>query len=115
MGLDGDGPDSFEHVFRFVEESGVYDVQITYLTPFPGTPLWKRLSEEGRLLSEEATERCTLFDINFRPTDMSVDELRDGFRNLTRRLYAPQFVEQRSRRFREHLRAKVRGRIAAGA
>lgn len=108
LGLDGDGPDSFEHVFRFVEESGLYDVQVTYLTPFPGTPLWKRLSEEGRLLSEAATERCTLFDINFRPTDMSVDELRDGFRHLVRRLYAPEFVELRSRRFRGHLRGKVR-------
>lgn len=79
LGLDGDGPDSFEHVFRFVEESGVYDVQITYLTPFPGTPLWKRLTEEGRLLSAEATERCTLFDINFRPTDMSVEEISIGW------------------------------------
>jgi radical SAM superfamily enzyme YgiQ (UPF0313 family) len=115
LGLDGDGPESFEHVFKFVEESGVYDVQITYLTPFPGTPLWKRLSEEGRLLSADATERCTLFDINFRPTDMSVDELKDGFRNLARRLYAPEFVEGRSKRFREHLRAKVRGRIAPAA
>ncbi|TAE75476.1 MAG: radical SAM protein [Verrucomicrobia bacterium] len=110
LGLDGDGTDSFEHVFRFVEESGLYDVQVTCLTPFPGTPLWSRLSEEGRLLSAEATERCTLFDINFRPTDMSVDELRNGFRELTRRLYAPEFVEQRNRRFREHLRAKVRSR-----
>jgi radical SAM superfamily enzyme YgiQ (UPF0313 family) len=108
LGLDGDGPESFEHVFRFVEESGLYDVQVTYLTPFPGTPLWKRLSEEGRLLSAEATERCSLFDINFRPTDMSVDELRNGFRDLTRRLYAPEFVERRNQRFRAHLRRKVR-------
>ena len=108
LGLDGDGPESFEHVFRFVEESGLYDVQITYLTPFPGTPLWTRLSEEGRLLSADATERCTLFDINFRPTDLSVDELRDGFRDLTRRLYAPEFVERRSRSFRGHLRARMK-------
>ncbi len=39
---------------------------------------------------------------------MSVDELRDRFRKLARRLYAPEFVEQRSKRFREHLRAKFR-------
>lgn len=108
LGLDGDGPDAFEHVFRFVEESGLYDVQVTCLTPFPGTPLWSRLSEEGRLLSAAATERCTLFDVNFRPTDMSVEELKGGFRDLVRRLYAPEFVERRSRRFRGHLREKVR-------
>lgn len=107
LGLDGDGPESFEDVFRFVESSGLYDVQITYLTPFPGTPLWTRLSEEGRLLSSEATERCSLFDINFQPTNMTVSELREGFYDLVRRLYHPQFVEQRSKRFRGHLRARV--------
>ncbi|MFP6876935.1 MAG: radical SAM protein [Roseibacillus sp.] len=108
MGLDGDGPKCFDNVLEFVEKSGLYDVQITYLTPFPGTPLWTRLSEEGRLLSEEATERCTLFDINLQPDSMSVDELRDGFWNLTRRLYRPEFVEQRNRNFRQHLRKRVK-------
>ena len=110
LGLDGDGPESFENVFRFVELSGLYDVQITYLTPFPGTPLWTRLSEEGRLLSEDATERCTLFDINFQPTHMSVEQLKTGFHQLTRRLYAPEFVDRRSRSFRQHLRTSIRQR-----
>lgn len=110
LGLDGDGPESFEDVFRFVELSGLYDVQITYLTPFPGTPLWTRLSEEGRLLSEDATERCTLFDINFQPTHMSVEQLKTGFHQLTRRLYAPEFVDRRSRSFRQHLRSSIRQR-----
>ncbi|NIP97237.1 MAG: B12-binding domain-containing radical SAM protein [Akkermansiaceae bacterium] len=108
MGFDGDGPECFDTVFEFVEKSGLYDVQITYLTPFPGTPLWSRLSDEGRLLSDEATERCTLFDINFQPDSMSIDELRDGFWNLTRRLYRPEFVEQRNHNFRRHLRQRVR-------
>ena len=108
LGLDGDGPDCFDHVFRFVESSGLYDVQITFLTPFPGTPLWSRLSEEGRLLSEDATERCTLFDINFQPDTMSVGELHDGFHGLAKRLYAPAFVQQRNRNFRQHLRQRVK-------
>jgi radical SAM superfamily enzyme YgiQ (UPF0313 family) len=95
-------------VLEFVGKSGLYDVQITYLTPFPGTPLWARLSEEGRLLSEEATERCTLFDINFQPDSMSVDELRSGFWKLARRLYRPKFVAVRNRNFRQHLRQRVK-------
>ena len=102
LGLDGQTPDTFEEVFDFVERSGFYDVQITYLTPFPGTPLWARLFAEGRLLSEDALERCSLFDINFRPDQMTVGELREGFHELTARLYAPNFVRQRTRRFRHH-------------
>ncbi|MFK7850180.1 MAG: radical SAM protein [Akkermansiaceae bacterium] len=105
LGLDGDGPESFDNVFEFVKKSGLYDVQVTFLTPFPGTPLWTRLSDEGRLLSEEATERCSLFDINFKPTDLSVEQLHNGFRDLIRKLYEPAFVEKRNRNFRSHLRS----------
>ena len=108
FGLDGAGPEQFKHAMRFVKESGLYDVQITYMTPFPGTPLWDRLSEQGRILSEEASERCTLFDINFQPDSMSVDELEEGFLKLAGALYHPRFVAERSRRFKSHLRARVK-------
>ncbi len=108
FGLDGGGPEQFKNAMRFVRDAGLYDVQITYMTPFPGTPLWERLSEEGRLLSEEATERCTLFDINFQPDSMSVDELEEGFLKLAGALYHPRFVAERSKRFRGHLRNRVK-------
>src|SRR5262249_42905148 len=40
LGLDGDTPDVFDDVLHFVRESGLYEVQITFLTAFPGTPLY---------------------------------------------------------------------------
>ena len=40
-------------------------MQITVLTPFPGTRLYDRLLAEGRLLYPGAWDRCTLFDVNF--------------------------------------------------
>lgn len=108
LGMDGDGPESFDNVFNFVNASGLYDVQITYLTPFPGTPLYHRLSEEGRLLVEGASERCTLFDINFQPSHMSPSDLETGYRKLLSRLYNEDFVQTRNRNFRQHLRNKIR-------
>jgi radical SAM superfamily enzyme YgiQ (UPF0313 family) len=39
LGLDGDTPEVFDQVFDFVRNSNLYEVQITVLTPFPGTPL----------------------------------------------------------------------------
>jgi radical SAM superfamily enzyme YgiQ (UPF0313 family) len=107
VGLDGDGPECFDEIYEFVKASGLYDVQVTLLTPFPGTPLWQRLKEEGRLLDETATERATLFDINFRPARMSVEELRNGFFELVGRLYRPEFVAHRERMFRAQMRAGV--------
>ena len=105
LGLDGAGHEQFDDVFDFVRESGLYDVQITFLTPFPGTPLYDRFRNSGRLLAERAWNRCTLFDINFQPAAMSVTELRSGFENLGRRLYHPDFVRERSRRFLQNFRA----------
>jgi hypothetical protein len=39
LGLDGTNESSFREVLDFVEQSGLYEVQVTLQTPFPGTPL----------------------------------------------------------------------------
>lgn len=99
LGLDPHGPDSFDPVWDFVRESGLFEVQITVMTAFPGTPLYARLRREGRLLAPEAWETCTLFDINYRPAKMSVAELRAGLVDLSHKIYSAEFTEQRRRRF----------------
>ena len=107
LGLDGTGLESFSNVLNFVKESGLYDVQITFLTPFPGTPLYERLSREGRILIEGATERCTLFDINFQPERMSVSELETHFIRLAGALYNERAVRERTKSFKAHVRKRV--------
>lgn len=101
LGLDGDTVEVFDDVWRFVEESGLHQVQITVLTPFPGTPLRARLRGEGRLLGEEPWERSTLFDVNFEPRHMTVDELEDGLIELARRLYSDEATRRRRSAFRK--------------
>lgn len=99
LGLDGTDTDAFDAVYDFVKETGLYEVQITVMTPFPGTPLYDRLLAEGRILYHGAWERCTLFDVNFVPDLMTVDELELGFRDLMRRIYDDVFVRERRRGF----------------
>jgi radical SAM superfamily enzyme YgiQ (UPF0313 family) len=111
LGLDGTGTDSFEGIWRFVHNSGLYDVQITVQTPFPGTPLYERLQREGRLLRERAWELCTLFDVNFRPQNMSVAELEAGLRELGKRLYSEEFTRQRHAQFHKNYKAQRRNRM----
>jgi radical SAM superfamily enzyme YgiQ (UPF0313 family) len=43
LGLDRHTPAIFQEVLAFAREVPLYDVQITVLTPFPGTPLYDRL------------------------------------------------------------------------
>lgn len=111
LGLDGTGPESFEQVWKFVQEAKPYDVQITIQTAFPGTPLYARLKREGRILRDKAWELCTLFDVNFQPARMSVAELESGLRSLAAQLYSEEFTQVRRLEFRRNYRTNVRNRI----
>ena len=104
LGLDGDTPDVFDEVYKFVLESALYEVQITFLTAFPGTPLYERLQNERRIIKSNAWELCTLFDINFVPKDMTIQELQDGFLWLAKTLYSDEVTKERRRKFRRMLR-----------
>ena len=100
LGLDGDTPEVFDDVLRFVRDSGLYEVQITFMTAFPGTPLYERLKREGRLIRDRAWELCTLFDINFVPKNMSVAALQSGFLRLAEQLYSAEETSRRRRNFK---------------
>jgi radical SAM superfamily enzyme YgiQ (UPF0313 family) len=108
LGLDGDGPHVFDAVANFVSESGLFDVQITILTPFPGTPLYDRLLAEGRLLEPEAWERCSMFDVNFRPRHMSPETLQHQLVELGRRLYTDDQRKMRRQAFSAHRKRYLR-------
>ncbi|HEU4342178.1 MAG TPA: DUF4070 domain-containing protein, partial [Candidatus Binatia bacterium] len=88
------------------ERSRLLEVQITVLTPFPGTRLYQRLMAEGRLLYPGAWDRCTLFDINFRPKKMSVEQLEEGVMELWRDTWNADAFTWRKRHYRELQRAR---------
>jgi radical SAM superfamily enzyme YgiQ (UPF0313 family) len=104
LGLDGDLPGIFDDVFDFVRDSGLYEVQITFMTAFPGTPLYTRLFDEGRIIRDGAWELCTLFDINFVPQQMPADDLQKGFLRLAKTIYSQEVTDERRRKFRRMLR-----------
>jgi len=104
LGLDGHTADIFAQVFDFVREVELYEVQVTLLTPFPGTPLYTRLERENRLLEPRNWKKCTLFDLNFKPSHMSAAELHDGFKKLVVDLYSEEFTNWRRSRFKHTVR-----------
>ncbi|MDH4073710.1 MAG: radical SAM protein, partial [Gammaproteobacteria bacterium] len=101
LGLDSDTPDVFGEVADFVQRTGLLESQVTVLTPFPGTRLYDRLKSEGRLLVDEYWDRCTLFDVNFTPLRMSVEELESGMRWLFSQLYSDAALMRRRRHYME--------------
>ena len=116
MGLDGTGPESFQQVLDFVQESGLHEVQVTIQTAFPATPLYDRLRKSGRLLNETAWELCTLFDVNFRPDRMTVKELEDSFLCLVKELYSAEATKARRASFIDYRRElKKNARLQFGS
>ncbi|HSB13809.1 MAG TPA: radical SAM protein [Bryobacteraceae bacterium] len=113
LGLDGDDSGVFERVLSFAEETELYEVQVTILTAFPGTPLYSRLKHEGRILADSRWDKCTLFDVNFRPAGMSPEELAEGFRKLVVKLYGEECTNRRRNAFLRRLRAQSKEKEAA--
>ena len=103
LGLDRQTPEVFQQVLDFATRIPLYDVQITVLTPFPGTPLYSRLLREGRILAPGRWDLCTLFDVNYVPMNMSVDQLREGISWLAEQLYREECLASRRRPFFEKL------------
>lgn len=108
LGLDGHDSSIFDEVWKFVKDSGLYEVQITVMTAFPGTPLYRRLITEKRVSREGDWAKCTLFDVNFHPRNMSVTELERGFRDLAEKVYSAEFTQLRRSRYKNALKEILR-------
>ena len=90
FGYDGDTPESFATTVAFAKEHALYIAAFNHLTPFPGTPLYKRLEAEGRLLYEAwwLDERYSYNRIPFQPRGMSPESLQKNCVGARRDFYS---------------------------
>jgi radical SAM superfamily enzyme YgiQ (UPF0313 family) len=94
FGLDGDTPEVFEKTSRFAVEAGIDLPRFAIATPFPGTPFFRRLESEGRIL----TRNWELYDgqhVVFRPARMSVEQLQRGTERAWRHAYSISSITRR--------------------
>jgi radical SAM superfamily enzyme YgiQ (UPF0313 family) len=99
VGLDGDTPDIFKEIRSFIQQSNLLEAQVTVLTPYPGTPLQTRLKQEGRLFEEQYWDRCTMFDLNFKPKNMSPEQLEEGLLWIFSQIYNEKEYLRRKRHY----------------
>jgi radical SAM superfamily enzyme YgiQ (UPF0313 family) len=97
FGYDGDTPESFAPTVAFAREHALYIAAFNHLTPFPGTPLYKRLEAEGRLLYEAwwLDERYSYNRIPFQPRGMEPEVLRRNCLAARREFYSWPSIVQR--------------------
>jgi radical SAM superfamily enzyme YgiQ (UPF0313 family) len=97
FGLDDDAPDAFERTVDFCVEAKITMALFALLTPYPGTALYKRLKNEGRLtkdrwwLSADHDTDAPFYE----PATMSREALRAGWVRAWRSMYGLESIRRR--------------------
>lgn len=101
FGHDADTQESFAAVRDFVIDNGIDLPRFSVLTPFPGTPLFDMLNQQGRILSRD----WRYYDgqhVVFRPAQMTPEELLQGHEKLWQEVYSYRGIAKRNLvRFRQ--------------
>ena len=98
FGFDHDTPAVFEDTLDFLEKTGVQNATFNMLTPFPGTPLFRKLESEGRILTRDWRRYNSRSEVVYQPKRMSRAELLAGFRYANDRFYSlPSMAKRLSR------------------
>lgn len=95
VGFDSDDAAIFEEQMDFINEAHIPNPLYNKLGALPGTPLHERLRREGRLIVEE-TYGGLGSAMNFRPANMTTEELERGFRWMLSELYSAEAYSKRS-------------------
>lgn len=86
FGFDGDGPDVFESTLKILDKLEVDAVQVSILTPLPGTPAFLKMQQ--RIVITDWSH----YDFHhpvFTPSNMSRAQLQAGHDWVTRQFYLP--------------------------
>jgi radical SAM superfamily enzyme YgiQ (UPF0313 family) len=78
LGFDHDGPDVFARTVEWIEQNRLECATFHILTPYPGTPLFRQLEAQGRILHRDWDKYDTAHVV-FQPQHMSCEELDRGY------------------------------------
>jgi radical SAM superfamily enzyme YgiQ (UPF0313 family) len=102
VGFDADKPSIFQRQIDFIQTSGIVTAMVGLLQAPPGTGLYARMQQEGRLfarLSGDNVDGTT----NVQPL-MGLDALRQGYRSVLETIYLPEHYYRRVRLFLQDYR-----------
>lgn len=110
IGFDKDPLDIFQSQVAFIQNNGVVTAMIGLLTALPGSRLYKRLEQEGRLLFQSSGNNTDIHgSLNF-ISKMDRETIMKGYEWVMNTLYSPEAYYNRILNFLKdyHPRAKTR-------
>ena len=98
FGYEHDTADAFAEAVEFAQAQKMYLAAFNHLTPFPGTPLYRRLQDEGRLRFDAwwLDFRYRYNELPFVPRQLSPEAVTQGCVEARRRFYAWSSILRRS-------------------
>jgi radical SAM superfamily enzyme YgiQ (UPF0313 family) len=86
FGMDGDDETVFDRTVEWAIEKGIETATFHVLTPYPGTALYRRLADEGRITTSDWDRYDTRHAV-FRPAKMTAAALEAGYRRAYHDFY----------------------------
>jgi radical SAM superfamily enzyme YgiQ (UPF0313 family) len=108
VGFDNDPPNIFEQQIQFIHKIGVVTAMVGLLSAVPGTKLYQRLKEQGRLLMNP-TGNNTDGSLNFIPK-MDCKVVLEGYRQIINTIYSPRNYYERIIMFLKEYNPSLKGR-----
>jgi radical SAM superfamily enzyme YgiQ (UPF0313 family) len=110
VGFDSDSPLTLQRMIDFIQKSGITTAMVGLLQAFPGTKLYERVKQAGRLLESPSGDNVD-GTTNIRPV-ISMEALRKGYKDLLQYIYAPKPYYQRVKTFlREYKLPRMKARF----
>lgn len=102
LGYDGDSKETVEKTTAFAMRHRLFFAAFNHLVPFPGTPLYRRLLNEKRLIRNDwwLAPGYRFGDLTFRPTELTAAELAEACFQARRSFYSWPRVLQRAMNIR---------------
>jgi radical SAM superfamily enzyme YgiQ (UPF0313 family) len=94
LGFDHDTPETFDELTEWIESVPLQSANFQILTPYPGTPLFRQMEAEGRLLHRDWSLYDTAHCV-FRPKHMTPEQLEAGYARCYARLYSHRSIWKR--------------------
>lgn len=86
FGFDHQDKSVFDTSLEFLRKANISTTEFYITTPFPQTPMWKKMKEEDRILHHNWTKWNTS-NVVFKPKNMTEKELLDGYIHCWREYY----------------------------
>jgi hypothetical protein len=92
--MDHDDESVFERTLEFLEKTKIEYATFHILTPVPGTPLYRRIEAEGRIIDRDWSKYNGGYTV-FQPKLMSPESLEEGYYWTYRQFYSMRSIYKR--------------------